>query len=48
MAGAKGDIKLSDVLGIKDDIMALIFIFMAITVFWIGEKAEKKFAQPEY
>lgn len=48
MAGAKGDVKLSDVLGIKDGVMALLFIFMAITVFWIGEKAEKKFAQPEY
>ncbi len=48
MAGAKGDVKLSDALGIKDGVMALLFIFMAITVFWIGEKAEKKFAQPEY
>lgn len=48
MAGAKGDVKLSDVLGIKDGVMALLFIFMAITVFWIGEKAEKKYTQPEY
>lgn len=48
MAGSKGDVKLSDVLGIKDGVMALLFILMAITVFWIGEKAEKRFAQPEY
>jgi len=48
MAGSKGDVKLSDVLGVKDGIMALLFIFMAVVVFWIGEKAEKKFSQPEY
>lgn len=48
LAGSKGDIKLSEALGIKDGIMALLFILMAVTVFWIGERAEKKFAQPEY
>ena len=48
MAGSKGDVKLSDVLGVKDGIMALLFIFMAVVVFWISEKAEKKFSQPEY
>lgn len=48
MAGAKGDIKISDALGLKDGVVALLFILMAVTVFWIGEKAEKKFPQAEY
>lgn len=48
MSRDMGNIKLSDVLGVPEGILALLFILMAITVFWIGEKAEKKFAQPEY
>jgi len=48
MAGAKGDIKISEVLGLKDGVVALLFIVMAVTVFWAGEKAEKKFPQAGY
>ena len=48
MANFKGDIKLSTAIGISDGAMALLFIFMAVAVFWVGEFAEKKFSAPEY
>jgi len=38
-----GSIKLSDTIGIKDGILALIVILAAILMFWLGEKAEKRF-----
>ena len=48
LANYKGDIKLSTALGISDGVMALLFIFMAVAVFWVAEFAEKKFTAPEY
>ena len=48
MANYKGDIKLSDALAISDGVLALLFIFMAVVVFWVAEWSEKKFSQPEY
>ncbi|MEE4115561.1 MAG: YeeE/YedE thiosulfate transporter family protein [Marinilabiliaceae bacterium] len=48
LANYKGDIKLSTALGISDGAMALLFIFMAVAVFWVAEFAEKKFTAPEY
>lgn len=48
MANFKGDIKLSTAIGISDGAMALLFIFMAVAVFWVAEFAEKKFSAPEY
>ena len=48
MANFKGDIKLSTAIGISDGAMALLFIFMAVAVFWGAEFAEKKFSAPEY
>ena len=38
-----GSVKLSDSLGIKDGLLGFIVIVMAIAMFWIGEKAERKF-----
>lgn len=40
--------KLSQVLGLSDGVFALLVILAALTMFWIGEWAEKKFPQPEY
>ncbi|MBS0011667.1 MAG: YeeE/YedE family protein [Bacteroidales bacterium] len=48
LANFQGFPKISEVLNISDGLMALLFIVMAVTVFWIGEKAEKKFPQAEY
>ena len=42
-----GSIKLSDSLGISDGIMGLIVIAAAIMMFWIGEKAEKRFKRED-
>jgi len=48
LSNFKGFPKISEVLKISDGLMAFIFIIMAIVVFWIAERAEKKYAQPEY
>ena len=42
-----GSIKLSDTIGIKDGILALIVILAAILMFWLGEKAEKRFKRED-
>lgn len=44
LANFKGDLKLSDALGVADGVMSLIFILMAVVVFWVAEKAEKRFS----
>jgi uncharacterized protein len=38
-----GSVKLSDSLGMKDGLLGFIVIVMAIAMFWIGEKAERRF-----
>jgi uncharacterized protein len=38
-----GSVKLSDAIGMKDGLLGFIVIAMAIAMFWIGEKAERKF-----
>ena len=48
LANFQGYLKISEVLNISDGLMALLFIVMAILVFWIAEWAEKKYPQPEY
>jgi uncharacterized protein len=48
MAKPMGMLKLSDVLNISDGLLALLFILMAIGVFWVAEWAEKRFPQEEY
>lgn len=47
-AGDMGSLKMSDYLNIPDGLFALLFIVMAVVVFWIAEWAEKRFSQPEY
>ena len=42
-----GSIKLSDSIGIKDGMMALIVILAAVLMFWLGEKAEKRFKRED-
>ncbi len=44
----KGIPTLSQALGFKDGIVVLGIIIAALGMFWIGEKAEKKFHQEEY
>lgn len=44
----KGIPTLSQALGFKDGIVVLGIIFAALGMFWIGEKAEKKFHREEY
>ena len=43
-----GDIKLSELLGLKDGVFALLVIVAALGMFWVGEWAEKKFKREEY
>ena len=40
--------KISEALGMKDGLMALVIVLMAFTMFWVGEWAEKKFPREEY
>jgi len=40
--------KISEFLGLKDGLMALIIVLAAFSMFWIGEWAEKKFPREEY
>jgi len=47
MAKYLGMPKLSDSLGLADGLMALIVIVTAIGMFWIGEKAEKRFKRED-
>jgi hypothetical protein len=42
-----GSIKLSDSLGLSDGILGLIVIAAAVMMFWIGEKAEKRFKRED-
>jgi hypothetical protein len=39
--------KLSEELGIKDGLLAFAVIFMAVMMFWLGEKAEKMFKRDD-
>ena len=43
-----GTPKVSQILGLKDGLFALLVILAAVLMFWIAEWAEKKFPQPEY
>jgi uncharacterized protein len=43
-----GDIKISTAMGLSDGVLALIVIMIALSMFWIGEWAERKFPQRKY
>ena len=47
MADHLGPVKISDTFGLKDGVMALIVIVAAAVMFWLGEKAEKRFARED-
>ena len=42
-----GSLKLSTVLHMKDGVLALLIVVMAMIMFWLGEKAEKKFSRTD-
>ena len=42
-----GSLKLSDSLGLSDGILGLIVIAAAVMMFWLGEKAEKRFKRED-
>jgi hypothetical protein len=47
LAGSKGPVRLPDTLGISDGLFILAVILAAIGMFWLAEKAEKRFARPD-
>ncbi len=47
MAGYKGPVKLPDTLGMSDGVFIFLVILAAVGMFWLAEKAEKRFARPD-
>ncbi len=45
--GDRGPVKLSETLGLSDPLFILLVVLMAVAMFWLAEKAEKRFARPE-
>jgi hypothetical protein len=48
MAGAKGDPKVSESLGLSDGVFGLLLIVVALAMFWVAEWAETKWPREEY
>ena len=48
MSGYLGPLKLSEVFGISQGVLAFGVIITAVLMFWVGEWAEKKFPREEY
>ncbi len=46
-SGFKGPAKINEWLGISSALFSALLILMAVAMFWIAEKAEKKFARPD-
>lgn len=46
-SGNRGPVKLSESLGISDPLFILFVTILAAGMFWVAEKAEKKFARPD-
>lgn len=46
-SGYRGPVKLSDSLGLSDTVFIFLVTVVAIGMFWLAEKAEKKFARPD-
>ena len=44
---AKGPVKINEWLGLSPAIFTFLLILVALGMFWIAEKAEKKFARPD-
>jgi uncharacterized protein len=47
LAGDKGPVILPESLGIRDGVFILLVILAATGMFWLAEKAEKRFARPD-
>lgn len=43
----KGAVKIDEALGIPTGIFIFLLIIAAVTMFWIGEMAEKRFSRPD-
>jgi uncharacterized protein len=43
----KGPVKINEVLGLSPGLFTFLLISAAVVMFWIAEKAEKRFARPE-
>ncbi|MCF8083897.1 MAG: YeeE/YedE family protein [Deltaproteobacteria bacterium] len=46
-AGAMGPVRLQDVLGINSGMIALLVAVMAVVIYWLVEKVEQHFGDPE-
>ena len=46
-AGFKGAVRINDVFGLSQGMFSFLLITAAIFMFWLAEKAERKFAWPE-
>jgi uncharacterized membrane protein YedE/YeeE len=47
VSGDRGPVKLSTTFGLSDTVFIFLVTVIAIGMFWIAEKAEKKFARPD-
>ena len=45
--GNRGPVKLSESLGMSDPLFIFLVTVIAIGMFWVAEKAEKRFARPD-
>jgi hypothetical protein len=46
-SGYKGPVKVDEWLGVSAGVFALLLIVAAVAMFWVAEKAEKKFSRPD-
>jgi len=47
VANNLGQLKISETLNLSDGVFVLLFIIIAIVIYWIGEKIENRFARPD-
>ena len=47
VSGSRGSVKLSESLGLSDTLFIFLVTVAAIAMFWLAEKAERKFARPD-
>jgi hypothetical protein len=45
-ANYRGPVKVNEVLGLSPGVFTFLLIAAAVVMFWLAEKAEKKFARP--
>lgn len=46
-SGYKGPVKINEWMGVSAGVFSLLLIVAAVVMFWLAEKAEKRFARPE-